>query len=174
MNKAIKIFFILIISLFWMLFIFKLSDMNSQKSNGKSSDIIALFVEDALEITNEYGITNSHPSDLKLTKVSQLINAPMRKVMHASVYFVLAFFFMILLNIISNHQYYIITLIIALILCAGFALTDEFHQTFVAGRTGQILDVIIDSLGATVGIIFYSTYHIVYKIGYKKALEGNE
>lgn len=174
MNKAIKIFFILVISLFWMLCIFKLSDMNSQKSNGKSSDIIALFIEDTLEITNEYGITNSHPSDSKLTKASQLINAPMRKVMHASVYFVLAFFVMILLNVISNHNYYMGTMIIALILCVGFAMTDEFHQNFVAGRTGQILDVIIDSLGAIVGIVFYSTYHIVYKIGYKKALEGNE
>lgn len=171
MKKAIKIIFILILAFFWMFCIFKLSDMNSQKSNGKSSDIIALFIEDTLNITNEYGITNSHPTESKLAKASQLINAPLRKVMHASVYFVLAFFMMLLLNIIFNHNYYILSLILALVLSSGFAITDEFHQTFVAGRTGQIMDVIIDSMGAIVGIIFYSTYHIVYKKGYNKALK---
>ena len=171
MKKAIKIIFMLILAVFWMVCIFKLSDMNSQKSNGKSSDIIAMFIEDTLEITNEYGITNSHPTESKLAKASNLINAPLRKVMHASVYFVLAFFIMLLLNILFNHDYYILSLIISFILCSGFAMTDEFHQTFVAGRTGQMMDVIIDSLGALVGIFFYTTYHIVYKNGYNKALE---
>ena len=171
MKRAIKIIFMLILAVFWMICIFKLSDMNSQKSNGKSSDIIALFIEDTLDITNEYGITNSHPTESKLVKASQLINAPLRKVMHASVYFVLAFFMMLLLNIIFNHDYYILSLVIAIILCSGFAMTDEFHQTFVVGRTGQMMDVIIDSLGALVGMFFYTTYHIVYKNGYNKALE---
>lgn len=171
MKKTIKIIFMLILAVFWMVCIFKLSDMNSQKSNGKSSDIIAMFIEDTLEITNEYGITNSHPTESKLAKASNLINAPLRKVMHASVYFVLAFFLMLLLNILFNHDYYILSLIIAFILCSGFAITDEFHQTFVAGRTGQFKDVIIDSMGAIFGIIFYTTYHIVYKNGYNKALE---
>ena len=74
MKKTIKIIFLLILAVFWMVCIFKLSDMNSQKSNGKSSDIIALFIEDTLDITNEYGITNSHPTESKLAKASQLIN----------------------------------------------------------------------------------------------------
>jgi len=174
MKKAIKIIFILLFAILWMVCIFKLSDMNSQKSNGKSSDIIALFIEDTLDITNEYGITNSHPSDSKLAKVSNLINPPLRKVMHASVYFVLAFFIMLLFNIIFNHDYYVLSLILALALCSGFAMTDEFHQTFVAGRTGQMMDVIIDSLGAIVGMFFYSTYHIVYKKGYNKAIDELE
>lgn len=32
-----------------------------------------------------------------------------------------------------------------------YAATDEYHQTFVPGRTGALLDVMIDSLGALVG-----------------------
>lgn len=36
---------------------------------------------------------------------------------------------------------------------AGFALTDELHQTFVAGRGGCFQDVIIDSCGAGLAAI---------------------
>ena len=81
----------------------------------------------------------------------------MRKVIHASVYFVLAFFVMTVLNIVFDHKKYFLTLLIALIICIGFAATDEYHQTFVNGRTGQFMDVIIDSAGAVVRsfIFFY-------------------
>jgi len=145
MKKALKIILLLLLAIGWMFCIYKLSGMNAQNSNGKSTDIIAIFIEDTLEITNEYGITNSNPNAEKLARVSKLINPPIRKVIHASVYFVLAFFIMILMNIIFEHKKYLLTLIISLILCVGFAVSDEYHQTFVDGRTGQVMDVIIDS-----------------------------
>ena len=34
-----------------------------------------------------------------------------------------------------------------------YALSDEFHLTFVPGRDGNIVDVLIDSSGAVVGIL---------------------
>ena len=34
-----------------------------------------------------------------------------------------------------------------------YAFSDEFHQTFVPGRDGNIVDVLIDSSGALVGIL---------------------
>ena len=83
--KIVKIALLLVVAVGWMLCIYKLSGMNSSNSNGKSTGIIGVFIEDTLDITNEYGITNSHPDDSKIAKVSQLINPPMRKVMHASV-----------------------------------------------------------------------------------------
>ncbi len=135
MKKALVILLLLSMACGWMYIIFKLSDMNTQKSNGKSTDIIALFIEDTLDVTNEYGITSSHPTDTKLAKVSKLINAPLRKVMHATVYLVLAFFIILLINIILNNKHYLVALIIALVLCVGFAISDEYHQTFVSGRT---------------------------------------
>lgn len=174
MKKAIKIILIFALAFGWMVCIYKLSGMNSSDSNGKSTDIISIFIEDTLDVTNDYGITNSHPTDEKLAHASELINAPMRKVIHASVYFVLAFFIMILLNIIFEHKKYWLTLLIALIICIGFATTDEYHQTFVTGRTGQPLDVLIDSAGAVVGLLFYSTYYIAYKNGYRKAVKEQE
>jgi VanZ family protein len=33
-----------------------------------------------------------------------------------------------------------------------YAGTDEYHQTFVAGRTGSPIDVAIDGLGAAVAV----------------------
>lgn len=174
MKKALKIILLFALAAGWMVCIYKLSEMNSQNSNGKSTSIIGAFIEDTLEVTNDYGITDSHPSDEKLERASELINAPMRKAIHASVYFVLAFFIMVLLNIIFEHKKYLLTFLITLILCVGFAATDEYHQTFVAGRTGQVMDVCIDSAGAVVGLLFYTTYHIVYKNGYRKALKDME
>lgn len=135
MKKAIKIIILLGLAIIWMALIFKLSGMNSQNSNGKSTGIISLFIEDALDITNEYGITSSHPTDEKLDRAANLINAPMRKVIHASVYFILAFFVMTFLNIVFDHKKYLLTLVLVLIICVGFAASDEFHQTFVNGRT---------------------------------------
>ena len=37
----------------------------------------------------------------------------------------------------------------SLALCAGYACLDEFHQSFVPGRTASIHDVLIDTVGAT-------------------------
>jgi len=48
----------------------------------------------------------------------------------------------------------------ALFMAALFALSDEFHQSFVDGRTSSLRDVAIDSLGAAValsGRLIYSS-----------------
>ncbi len=170
MKKAILVIVLLALAVGWMALIYKLSGMNTQNSNGKSTDIIAMFIEDTLDVTNEYGITSSHPSESKLARVSKLINAPMRKVMHASVYLVLSFFIILFMNVLFNIKHYWAALIITMILCVGFAISDEYHQTFVSGRTGQPLDVCIDSAGAVVGALVYTSYYIVYKNGYRKGI----
>jgi len=36
----------------------------------------------------------------------------------------------------------------AVLFCALYALSDEWHQTFVPGRHGQLMDVVIDAIGA--------------------------
>ena len=98
-KKKIAIVIGVIFALIWIGIIYKLSSMNSSNSNGRSSDIISIFIEDTLEVTNKYGITNSHPDESKIDKASSLLNTPLRKVMHASVYFALAFIIMF----VSQH-----------------------------------------------------------------------
>jgi VanZ family protein len=41
----------------------------------------------------------------------------------------------------------------AVALAALYACTDEYHQSFVATRYASVLDVAIDTLGATVGVL---------------------
>jgi VanZ family protein len=50
----------------------------------------------------------------------------------------------------------------AFALAAAYAITDEIHQGLVASRYGSGLDVLIDSVGAALGlgaIWFWQTYH---------------
>lgn len=44
----------------------------------------------------------------------------------------------------------------ALFLTILYAASDEFHQTFVSGRTGKPRDVFIDSFGASVSALLFS------------------
>ena len=44
-------------------------------------------------------------------------------------------------------------LLIAVCVSFAYACTDEFHQTFVHGRTGTPVDVLIDSIGMTVAAL---------------------
>ena len=50
-----------------------------------------------------------------------------------------------------------------LFICLFYAVTDEFHQKFVPGRSSDVGDVLIDFGGAVVGtIIYYFTYYKIY------------
>jgi len=42
--------------------------------------------------------------------------------------------------------------------CALFAVTDEFHQTFVKSRTPSVRDVLLDVAGASVGLLIAAIF----------------
>ncbi|QHQ59950.1 hypothetical protein Ana3638_03430 [Anaerocolumna sedimenticola] len=44
-----------------------------------------------------------------------------------------------------------------------YACTDEVHQLFILGRSGQFTDVLIDSLGMIFGVLFF-TYLFTFSI----------
>lgn len=164
-NKLILISIIAIIIFAWCAAIFKLSAMTSETSNGKSTGIVEKVIVKVLDATNEVGITDSHPDDEKLAKAANLINPPLRKAVHATVYFVLALLLLAIGRVIFGNKKYLLSCVIAILLCFLFALTDEYHQTFVAGRTGQMMDVLIDTAGACIGILLFSSYYFVWWLG---------
>lgn len=45
----------------------------------------------------------------------------------------------------------------AWLLAIGYALTDEFHQSFVMGRSARLWDVGIDGMGALIGLAILQT-----------------
>lgn len=48
-----------------------------------------------------------------------------------------------------------------------YAASDEFHQLFVPGRSGEIKDVLIDSAGAITGTLLFYLLIVIYE-KYKK------
>lgn len=165
MKKPIILAFITAITIAWCITIFKLSDMNSENSNGKSRGIVEQAIVKVLDATNEAGLTDSHPDDEKLAKAAKIINAPLRKAAHATVYFVLAIILLVLSRVVFGSEKYLLSCAIAILLCFIFAMTDEYHQTFVDGRTGQFSDVLVDTVGACVGMLLFSSYYLVWWVG---------
>lgn len=43
--------------------------------------------------------------------------------------------------------------VVSLLICAAYAATDEVHQMFVQGRSCEVRDILIDSMGALFGIL---------------------
>lgn len=43
-------------------------------------------------------------------------------------------------------------LALAFFLTVLYAISDEYHQTFVPGRSGSLMDVLIDAAGAGIGL----------------------
>ncbi len=51
---------------------------------------------------------------------------------------------------------------LVLLLALFYASTDEYHQTFVAGRSGRIRDFLIDGLGVLAGLLF--VLKLIYRL----------
>lgn len=87
-------------------------------------------------------------------------NLLLRKLGHFSEYAILGFFtFAYFSNIFKTGKEKIqfrTTFFISFLFCFSYAVSDEFHQTFVVGRDGNFIDVLVDSGGVLFGgIISY-------------------
>ncbi|MEA2064740.1 MAG: VanZ family protein [Patescibacteria group bacterium] len=94
----------------------------------------------------------SHQPDLK-SSLPDFWDFIFRKIAHICEYAVLAF---ILIRTFIHHK---MTgknsAILAAITAVSYAIGDEYHQTFIIGRSGCIRDVLIDSIGIFFITIFY-------------------
>jgi VanZ family protein len=70
-----------------------------------------------------------------------------RKLIHFGEYALLCFLWWRALRNVTNPRR---AALLAFVLASGYAITDEFHQTFVEGRHGTPLDWLIDTAGAGV------------------------
>ena len=168
-KKIFKIIIPILIICLWAGLIFNLSAMNSSSSNGQSTNIVKVFIEDSFSITGN-GNKEQYPTDNDFGMAAYLMNPVLRKVMHASVYLVLAILIIIFINKNYKYKKYLLSLLLTMLICFTFACLDEYHQTFVDGRTGRFSDVLIDSTGALVGTLIYGTYYLTYNNGYKAGI----
>lgn len=145
-NKLIIIFSWAAVFL-WLAFIFYLSNQPAAESNGLSKNITKVIFE---TIDKVIDLDQSDTNIGLVEKFNHLI----RKYAHFTLYLVLGILVtnaMIISGLIGYK-----TLIYSLLFCIIYAISDEVHQLFVLGRSAQVTDVLIDSLGSFIGIGLYS------------------
>ena len=74
----------------------------------------------------------------------------LRKLGHVTEYAVLTLCWWRALRGLGVSRENRIAIALAVALALAYAATDEFHQTFVSGRHGTPVDVLIDSIGMTI------------------------
>ena len=110
----------------WMIFIFIMSSFNADISSNQSGFIVNT-------ISNIFNINNL-----------DLLTLIIRKLAHFTEYFILG---LLLYNYDKN-------ILKAIIICFIYAISDEVHQLFIIGRSFQIKDILIDTLGNICGVYF--------------------
>ena len=127
-----------------MIVIFMFSNVDSYHSNSTSKGAINKVVDKVDEGAVNVGIKDKPLNTLEKQNIVNEINLPVRKIIHFTEY------------------------LISILICIIYAFTDEYHQTFINGRTGQLLDVLIDSSGVIVGSIIYYIGSKIFKKVSKK------
>lgn len=89
----------------------------------------------------------------ELEEKAETLHVPIRKAAHFSEYALLAVLWVIPLGCMTKTNKK--RMIVALLLCIMYAVSDEIHQLFVPGRDGNIKDVLIDTAGAGFGILVW-------------------
>lgn len=79
----------------------------------------------------------------------EIMHAVIRKTAHLSEYFILSTL-LFLAQRGDNRWWKLRWAVWAIVMCAGYAALDEFHQSFVPSRTASPWDSLIDTTGASV------------------------
>ena len=85
-----------------------------------------------------------------------------RKAAHFTLYFLLGLAFISFLKEfdLDNKQLLIYTVLFVFI----YACSDEIHQLFVVGRSGEFLDVLLDTLGGFASSLIYIGFRVRRKL----------
>jgi len=135
--KSIKLVKIVswIVLLFWMCFIFHLSDQPAVISAETSRTLSQKILETVRE--------NPTPQMIRS------FDAFLRNSAHFGVFYILGFLAFITFSLHAWKYPFLISMLYGV----SYAFTDEVHQIFVAGRAFQFRDLSLDSLGCFLGII---------------------
>ena len=149
----------LILTVVWMAVIFSFSAKPGDESEIQSlragKIVCSIFVP---------GYENM--SEQEQISMAENIDYPVRKAAHATEYAILAGLMLgIVVTSLINWKHLLEVVFVAVI----YESTDELHQLFVPGRNGQFIDVVIDGVGALIGVlIVFLVYKLVCKIKNKR------
>ena len=95
--------------------------------------------------------------DLKSGLVSNY-DLVIRTFAHFAEFAVLAILFSRIGYLEEKSKRYGLIFIISVVAAALYAVSDEYHQSFIEGRQAAAVDVLIDSVGAFIGAATYYFY----------------
>lgn len=121
--------------LIWMVVIFVFSSQNGNQSGNNNRLVIDLLKHIGINLDKILG-GNS--------------NFYVRKASHMTEYFIL---FMLVYRAINEKCTLIKGLILSLLFVFLYASSDEFHQSFVPGRSSSFRDVMIDTCGGGIALL---------------------
>ena len=132
-----------------MLTIFMFSSENDVKSSNRSDGFIIR--------TTEFVLNRKLTTFEKEIYVSRYVGI-VRKSAHFTLYYILGLTFILFLSEydLNNKKLLLFTILFVFI----YACSDECHQLFVSGRSGEVLDILIDTFGGTVSSILYLKFRV--------------
>lgn len=139
-----------ILVVIWMIVIFCFSAQTGVKST-KTSNVVTSMVVNVTTNVSKQEITREEAK--KRVEDSTFL---IRKLAHFTEYLILGILIIRLLRTYGKLNVRMI--ITAIVICFLYAASDEIHQIFVPGRTAKVLDTLIDTSGASIGIIFYCIF----------------
>lgn len=128
----------------WMVLIFYFSAQAAPQSSEQSMGIVKIIKSFAEKVA-----TSAKNLDISFW---ENVERSLRKLAHGFIYFVLgilALNFMINCNVKRKK-------LMSLGICLLYAISDEVHQLFVPGRSGQISDVFVDFTGSILGVLLFA------------------
>lgn len=117
--------------------------------NGTESTQLSMAVGAKL-ISSANNLLNLDMDTAQIAYYTASFQFYIRKLAHITEYFLLAVSIALPLYVYRLRGFWLI--IVAGLFCVGFACLDEYHQSFVGGRTPSLRDVGIDSIGIFTGI----------------------
>lgn len=149
-----------------MALIFLLSSQNAAVSSGTSGNVIRLIV----------GIFYPEFDNLPAAEQTEIVASLQflaRKSAHFSIYMILGV--LSFLAVISYEKLlFVLRLTVSGSVCLLYAASDEIHQLFIPGRSGEVRDVMIDFSGAVLGIALSTLVFLLICSIKKKRTEKNE
>jgi VanZ family protein len=92
-----------------------------------------------------------------------LIHGLIRKAGHVTEYFILGLLLFRAFRSDSPHAWRLQWTLYAIIAVMTYAMSDEFHQSFVSTRTASLIDVSIDSAGGILSQVAVMLRHFLYR-----------
>lgn len=149
-NKVYKIISIVLVVL-WCILVFYLSAEVADDSSETSGSVIKYILK----------IIFGNIDQITLESITNNVQGIVRKIAHFVLYTLggILIYNMVQYFLFSKKQIVILSWLLGI--C--YAFTDEVHQLFVVGRSGELRDVCIDSLGVIFGICIILTMQLVLK-----------